>query len=118
MVTSQVTDDALAHTAFDGDADAIGLDSAVGHVGLAMGRFAKSFVGEISPGFKSQKAQELAMQRAEAGVDAAKSEKNRNEGCAPICRCPSRAGKVVAAVGVKPGNGGLLVEDKDVEVER
>ena len=39
MVTSEVTEDALAHTAFDGDADAIGFESAAGHDGWRLGFF-------------------------------------------------------------------------------
>ena len=80
MVTSQVTDDALAHTAFDGDADAIGFDSAAGHVGLAMGCFVKSVIGERSRGFKSRKRLGVGGgARAKVGVDAAKSEMRRSK---------------------------------------
>ena len=108
MVTSQVTDDALAHTAFDGDADAIGLDSAAGHAGLARDvTFSKTFYREISRVFRSESVLEIGGgARATPVVDGVGwSEKRESEVCAPIW--------LVRLVGVNPGNGRLLMEDKD-----
>lgn len=103
---SQVTYDALAHTAFDGDADAICLDSAAGHAGLAMRLFVNLLQRDIS-GFQTSKSPGVGGgAKAKPVVDGVGwSEKRESEVCAPIW--------LVRLVGVNPGNGRLLMEDKD-----
>ena len=103
---SQVAYDALAHTAFDGDADAICLDSAAGHAALAMRLFVNLLQRDIS-GFQTSKSPGVGGgARAKPVVDGVGwSEKRESEVCAPIW--------LVRLVGVNPGNGRLLMEDKD-----